>query len=108
MSLQCFMQKFDNEEVPDSFIGMFQRLSALGIRLDRHTALNYGINHPKNKSLSWFPAAKLPQAWNSLPLDTQVLIKKEEFIDDIKFRMLSKYHDRIKCNDRTCPDCHPR
>ena len=43
MSLQCFMQKFDNEEVPDSFIGMFQRLSALGIRLDRHTALNYGI-----------------------------------------------------------------
>lgn len=105
--VQCFMQRFDNEEVPDSFIGMFERLSALGIRIDRHTALNYGINHPKNKNLSRFPSAKLPEAWNSLPLTTQVLMKKQEFKSEIKFSLMSKYHDRINCRDRTCPDCHP-
>ena len=107
LNLQCFMQKIDNEEVPDSFIGMFKRLTALGIRVDRHTPLDYGIDHPKNNFLSKFPTAKLPQAWNLLPLNTQALMKKEEFQNEIKFSMLSAYHTRINCNEITCPDCHP-
>ena len=106
MNLKCFMQRFDIEEVPDSFIGMFSRLSALRIRtLSRYTALDYHVKNPKSVFLSNFPTIKLPEAWNSLPLKHQAIIPKTTFNNTLKYDFLDTYHDNVNCFDRSCPDC---
>ena len=100
------MIDYDCEKVPESFVGMFRKLAACGIRTDRHTALNYDIIIPKNKTLARFPTYTLPESWNKLPFTTQVMSSKTSFKDAIMESMFSNYQDTVKCNDRSCPDCH--
>ena len=106
-SLQSFMHEVDLEKVPPSFTDMFITLTNAGIRTNRHTALNYKVNHPKNNSLSRFPSVRLPEAWNSLPIDLKLMIKKEHFKDALKWNALSKYNETVFCGVMSCPDCYP-
>ena len=85
---------------------MFHRLTEVGIRVDRHTVLNYEVSKAKNVTFSCFPTVKLPEAWNCLPFETQVLSGKKAFKDLIKEQMLAKYPGTVKCFDRSCPDCY--
>ena len=106
MNLQLFMHQVDNEKVPDSFEGKFLRLSETGIRLTRHNTLDYGTQTPKNVTLSKFPMVKLPEAWNTLPIYTKAIEKRESFKNTIKNSIFAGYHEVVRCSDRSCPDCH--
>ena len=102
-----FMHSYYSEMAPDSFAGMFDLLSEIGIRNTRNNEItfNYVENEPKCAFLKKLPKTTLPKAWNTLPLYLKKSETKYLFNKQLKEFCLDKYPDGVKCEEISCPSC---
>ena len=101
---QCtFMHKLLNEKQSDSFHNFFKKPANFNGDTNRR-AFCYYLDKLKNVSLSKFPSASLPRAWNDLDQNTKILESHSKFKKTVYENLIDKYASHIHCHSPSCPD----
>ena len=98
LNAKCFMYKYSNSALPQSFRNMFEPL----VQFER--SKNYKLEKIKYNGLSKFPTVTLPKIWNETPVITKNKTSLSTFKKTIITNNLSKYKS-FKCNERNCYAC---
>ena len=100
------MHKFLNEKQPDSFDNFFKKSANFNGDTNRR-AFCYYLDKLKYKSLSKFPSASLPRAWNNLDQNIKILESYSKFKKIVYENLVDNYSSHITCRSPSCPDCSP-
>jgi hypothetical protein len=69
---------------------------------------DYHIPFCRTDYLRRFPFFNFPRIWNELPMETKILVPKNQFLGKVKQFFLNTLRENNYCTRLLCPVCHLR